>query len=303
MRDNVTPYTTQSPFTDPGDFAGWLDAVPSDLRSLQATARNLVFHYRGDGDWATHGIANERIAEIDTRYAEPMLRRLHELRDAPLMAERQPRQRLVGCCRDFTILFLALARRHKIPARARVGFATYFIEGWHVDHAIAEVWDAEERCWRLVDPELRDGHADPHDGAILDPLDLSPERFIVGPQAWRACRAGEADPERFVVHPELDIPDTKGWAYLKHNLILDLAALNGREMILWDSWGLDTVAAPDTTQLALLDRVAEALIPGNFSPAEVAALYNRDEFRVPDVVTSYSAASEAPLRVELKHFT
>jgi transglutaminase-like putative cysteine protease len=53
----------------------------------------------------------------------------------------------VGCCRDFTVLFFALARHKGVPAREWVGFATYFAAGWAVDHEIAEVWDAAEHRW------------------------------------------------------------------------------------------------------------------------------------------------------------
>ena len=72
-------YGTQSRVTDPGPFAVRLDAVPPGLAAMQATARQLVFHYRAGGDYAENGIDPGRIAEIDTRYADAMLARLAEL--------------------------------------------------------------------------------------------------------------------------------------------------------------------------------------------------------------------------------
>jgi len=86
-------YGTQSRVTDPGPFAGRLDAVPPDLAAMQATARQLVFHYRAGGDYAENGIDPGRIAEIDTRYADAMLARLAELAGPPLTAGRPARQR------------------------------------------------------------------------------------------------------------------------------------------------------------------------------------------------------------------
>jgi len=56
------------------------------------------------------------------------------------------------------LLFVAMARHHGIPARARVGFAGYLVVGWWLDHA---------------------------------------NGFLVGPDAWRACRSGAADPATF----------------------------------------------------------------------------------------------------------
>ena len=293
-------YATQSPVTDPGVLAYRLDAVEGDLAAMQRAARQLVFHYRGDGDFAANGIAAERLAEIDTRYADRMLDRLVALHDVPLGVERLPHQRLVGCCRDFTVLFLAMARRKGVPARARVGFATYFAAGWNVDHEVAGVWDAAEQRWRLVDPELRDGHRDPTDGAVIAPLDVPADRFITAPRAWLACRAGTADPARFVVHPTLDVPQTRGWPYLVHNLLHDLAALNKQEMVLWDSWGLAERDELTADQLELLDRAAAIMVSGTTTSDDLRDLASRAELQVPSEVTSYSPAADRPLRVVVR---
>ena len=294
-------YGTQSRVTDPGPFAGRLDAVPPDLAAMQATARQLVFHYRAGGDYAENGIDPGRIAEIDTRYADAMLARLAELAGPPLTAGRPARQRLVGCCRDFTVLFLAIARHQGVPARARVGFAGYFVPGWFVDHVVAEVWDAGQQRWRLVDPELADGHTGGSDPSPVDPLDVPASRFLTGPRAWRACRACEADPERFAVDPDLKVPGTRGWPYLRHNLVHDLAALTKREMLLWDEWGLaDLDAEPSPDQLALLDGRAAATSSPSLTAGQAQELARLDGLRVPPVVTSHSPASSAPVQVTLR---
>jgi len=294
-------YGTQSRVTDPGPFAGRLDAVPPDLAAMQAIARQLVFHYRAGGDYAENGIDPGRIAEIDTRYADAMLARLAELAGPPLTAGRPARQRLVGCCRDFTVLFLAIARHQGVPARARVGFAGYFVPGWFVDHVVAEVWDAGQQRWRLVDPELADGHTGGSDPSPVDPLDVPASRFLTGPRAWRACRACEADPERFAVDPDLKVPGTRGWPYLRHNLVHDLAALTKREMLLWDEWGLaDLDAEPSPDQLALLDGLAAATSSPSLTAGQAQELARLDGLRVPPVVTSHSPASSAPVQVTLR---
>src|SRR3954447_635903 len=186
-------YATQSAVSDPGGRLP--DGLPTDVASLQRIARGLVIHYRGD-DPIGNGVAPERLREIDTRYADTMLDRLEELRPG-LVEERLPRERIVGCCRDFTLLFLTLARAAGIPCRSRTGYATYFPAGYAVDHAVAEVWDGER--WRLVDAALADDHRDATDGTRVDPLDMPRDRFLAGGVAGSRCRAGEGDPERFVV--------------------------------------------------------------------------------------------------------
>ena len=167
-------WAAQSLVTEPGPAAAAIDRLPCDLGALRAVSQQLVFHYWADGDWAENGIAAERISEIDTRYAAAMFARLGELADLPLSAAREPRQRLVGCCRDFTVLFVSMARHKGIPSRARVGFAGYLLDGRLIDHEIAEVWDGSAERWRLVEPEIDDGHTDPADGASFDALDVPP---------------------------------------------------------------------------------------------------------------------------------
>ncbi|HEV2373565.1 MAG TPA: hypothetical protein VGS19_15500 [Streptosporangiaceae bacterium] len=49
---------------------------------------------------------------------------------------------------------------------------SWAFEGWLVDHVIAEVWDGPAGRWRLVEPEIGDGHTDPADGASFDALDV-----------------------------------------------------------------------------------------------------------------------------------
>lgn len=291
-------YATQSRISDPGPFAARLAEVGSDLPAMRAAASRLVFHYRAGGDFAENGIEASRIAEIDTRYARDMLARIFQLSDRPLTADRAPNQRIVGCCRDFTLLFLAIARQHGVRARARVGFAAYFMPGWFVDHVIAEVWDVDQQRWRMIDAELGEDHVDQSDGAKIDPLDLPAGRFLTGPQAWRSCRTGSADPDRFVVDPDLAIPQTRGWPQVRHNLIQDLASLAKHEMLLWEDWSLDHIdGEPAPRQLDLLDRLAEATSSPGVSAEQVLSYFERDEFRVPPVVTSHSPAHDGPRQV------
>ena len=107
-------YLAQSPVTDPGAYASWVAELPKDVSALRDASSELVFHYRGGGN-----------------YAEP----------------RPASERPVGCCRDFTALFVSFARAHGIPARTRVEFAGYFMPGWWLDHVDSEIWDT-------VDPKL-----------------------------------------------------------------------------------------------------------------------------------------------------
>jgi len=269
-------YATQSRFSDPGRHADWLADTPADFVTLRRIADGLVFHYWGNGDPADHGFEAARLPEIDLRYAEAILGRLRELNPV-LDGERLATERVLGCCRDFTLLYVTLLRHHGIPARTRVGFGDYLIPEWHLDHVIAEVWDGSR--WRLVEPQ---SFADD----TLDPLDVPRDRFLVGPDAWRALRSGTLDPATFVVSPDLTEPFLRGLAYARHNLALDLAALNKHEMVLWDIWGsmnLDATVSDADARRA--DSVAA------IDPDDSAALrqaFAADDLRVPPVIRSLS---------------
>jgi hypothetical protein len=99
--EHLSHYADQSPVTDPGKMSHCLSDMPDDLAALQRVARGLVIHYRAENPSA-HGIPEERLAEIDSRYAETMLARLAGLDDRPLTEARPRNERLVSCCRDFT---------------------------------------------------------------------------------------------------------------------------------------------------------------------------------------------------------
>jgi hypothetical protein len=297
--DSLSYYAQHSPITDPGQMAHLFAGLPPDIPALRRIARGLVVHFRVD-DLQALGIPDARVEEVDTRYAERMLRRLVELDARPLTDERPKDMRLVGCCRDYTVLFLAMLRHQGIPARGRIGFGSYFVPGWNVDHEVAEVWDAAEDRWRLVDAEIADTHVDPSDGFEVDATDVPRDRLRVGGEAWRACRSGEADPQRFVVDPGLEIPETRGWPQLAYNLVQDLATLNKAEMLLWDEWGLLTSGSLSAHELALLDRVAAATHGEDTAFGETQFLYASEPgLRVPGVVTSTSPRSGSAVRVKV----
>lgn len=287
-------YATQSVFTQPGRFAELWDKIEPTIPAMKDAIQPLLFHYRGDGDYAENDIAEERIAEVDLRYAEDMLAHINEMNPIEPGKQRLARNRMVGCCRDWALLFVSLARHHGFAARSRVGFANYFADGWWIDHTIAEIWDADEQRWRLVDAELGEDFV-PVSGEAFDPLDIPRERFLPGLDAWRKVRAGELDAEPFVVAPEIEMPELRGIPYLWHNIVLDLAALNRHEMVLWDVWGID-LDEPGDEGARLLDEVAATT-----TLPERQQFFTRDEFRVPEQVLSFSPYQpEPPKHVQIR---
>ncbi|NUW30256.1 transglutaminase domain-containing protein [Nonomuraea sp. SMC257] len=294
-------YSSQSTVTDPGDRRRWIDAVPADLASIREAAARLVFHYWAYGDITGHGIDAGRIGEINLRYADALLNRAAELRPDSPLARRAPAERVVGCCRDHTVIFLAIARHHGIAARARYGFADYLMPGWWLDHMIPEVWDPAEGRWRLVEPEFEEGWTPPGETRPLPLTDMPRDRFLTGARAWRLCRDGQADPERFVVAPGIERPSLRSWPYLVHNVVFDLAAMNKQEMISWDLWGmLDSPQPPGEAAFPLADELAALLEDPALTPERLRAAYDDPALRVPPVVATYSPPDHRRERVALR---
>jgi hypothetical protein len=295
-------WARQSPVTDPGLAGPAIDDLPAELEALREASSRLVFHYRAGGDFAEHGVPSQRMAEINTRYADAMLALILERGEPSLARDRPAADRVVGCCRDATVLFLALARHKGIAARARVGFAAYIRPGWLIDHAIAEVWDAREGRWRLVDPEMDGAWTPELNGRRADWLDLTDDQFLTGARAWRLAREGKSDPGRHVVAPELDVPTLHGWPYIAHNAVHDLAALNKTEMLLWDVWGMQLGHGPGPVpdaDAAVLDEVCALTADAGIDPDTVTALGRRDGLRVPPAVTRFDPNGGPPRQVDV----
>jgi hypothetical protein len=282
----VLGYLRQSPFTSPGSYASQFDPLPDDVRGLCKVVQGLLVHYR-DENLALRHVPKRRYREVNLRYVDRMLARILELDPRPLSQPRPLNRRLIGCCRDFAVLFTSMARHKGIPTRVRVGFANYFsyAPGFWIDHTIAERWEGNRRGWRLVDPEqstvlARENRLD------FDPAEVPWGRFIVGGQAWKMCRTGEADPSRFCVAPG---SEPRGLWFVRSRLMLDLGALNREELLLWDSW---KATAPDARmtrpRLAALDQVAS--VTGRSPPSVSAAskMYQSGGLRHTPSVGCYS---------------
>jgi hypothetical protein len=206
-------------------------------------------------DAASAGVADERMPERDIRPATRLLDRALELdRSAPLDAPRPPELRVVGTCRHFAVLATAFLRAAAIPARARCGFAAYFVPPRKVDHWIVEVWSAGDRRWIRLDPEYVD-RATPADAR---PGDLRPGEFLTAGEAWARIRSGAEDPANFGVFGT----DNWGAGEVRGNAMRDLASLHRKvEMLPWDEWGPMAASYAGETGDdfdVLIDRVAAA---------------------------------------------
>lgn len=291
-------YRTQSEMSDPGEYSSLFDALPNDLTSLCRAVRNIYIHYMS-GSAYNYEIPPDRMIEVDTRRTDLILKRVIELDSRPLSEKRQPQDRVVGCCRDASLLLCSMLRHKGIPARTRAGFARYInigTPGFMVDHVVVEVWDGSR--WKLVDPEqnetlIRENHI------AFDVQDIPRDQFLVGGLAWSRCRGGQEDASNFGAHP--DETFWRGLWAIRSRMVQDIAMLNKTEHLLWDDWGL-TRYEPEPTEddLRLLDCAADLAInahdDANFE--EILALYEDERLHAPRSFMSYSPAQE-PQQVNL----
>ncbi|MFG1874988.1 transglutaminase-like domain-containing protein [Sphaerisporangium sp. NPDC049003] len=287
-------YLAHSVFSDPGDL-GRLEGVPSDPSELALMVRNLLIH-REETTYFGFTLPDHRKNEAETRYVSAILSIISERDGRPLTVARPPEKRFAGTCRDFALLLCSLLRSTGTPARIRCGFASYFFAGSYKDHWVAEYW-SPERGWTLADAQLPAPELMEEFKISFDPMDVPRDGFLVAGDAWRACRAGRSDPEKFGM-PFLNL---SGMDFVQSSVVRDLAALNKVEVLPWDGWDLAERFHKDLqdSELRLLDTVADAESDGGpFSLLRNLFLANPG-LRTPSAVTShstYAGTRTVPLR-------
>jgi transglutaminase superfamily protein len=263
-------YAMQTRFSDPGVHAGLFDGLPDDIPGIAAVVRNLLIHYRADGIEFT----GDRLAEIDNRWVSAILATDQKRNGTALAVPREPFDRVVGCCRDYTLLFVSMLRHKGIPARSRVGFGNYFAEGFDHDHVVAEYWNGDR--WVMIDAEM-----DPADPRFtFDVADMPAGPFRSAAEVWRGYRDGVLDGDLFGADPNPDAPlKLHGGWFIRTYVHYQLAHLNGDELLLWDNWGgmSDTL---DGADLDLTDRIADLMLASDngdeTATKEVNDLYRTD---------------------------
>jgi hypothetical protein len=268
-------YAAPGIFTGVDGFENDVAAVSSDVVSIVEFVQGLLIH---EALGAVYGTTQPpaRTAEKQIHAAELMFTQAKRLDAGALAQARPPAKRVIGVCRHFATLFVALMRSKGIPCRARCGFANYFIPGKHVDHWVAEYWRADQGRWILVDVQVDEPQRQLY-RVDFDTLDVPRDRFLVGGDAWRACRNG-ADPMNF------GIAGTPIWGLVEvyGDVFQDLAALQKIELLPWGWYGLakDKNGMEET---ALIDSLADISSTADASSLEKlrAAIARDSRLEVP----------------------
>lgn len=151
-------YREHGPMTEVRTKQDMVSNIPPDLETIVSYVQNVLLHQHWSGAYGVE-LNPARQREPFLRSFEEKLVFLSEKGYSHVSEQKPYPERMVGICRDFSVVGAALCREAGIPARARCGFATYFGPG--------------------------------------NPLDVGKDQFITAPRAWQMCRQGKADPELF----------------------------------------------------------------------------------------------------------
>jgi hypothetical protein len=276
---------TELPFET---LSGYLADLPFDPFEAADVVRGVLVHR----DWAPAlGLHFEadRLVDQHRRSMRTVVERVVELTPERITVERPLADRMVGVCRHFATLHVALLRNAGVPARARVGFARYFGDGW-VDHWITEWFDGT--TWVRTDPQVGAVAAKVL-GLAFDPANQPPGQFLDAAEAWRRCRAGEEDPSRFGIF------DMRGIGFIVGNIRLDLAALNKVELLPWDGWGTlgrGPFWVPTDAEAVPIDVLAAMITNDDLEP--LRARFMSPDVAVPATITSYIDGTPTPVALD-----
>ena len=229
------------------------DAVRADIERVVQVVQGLLVYDVVAATLYGVDLSSAQVDAIHERDSAALLAAARAVDDRPIEQARPPAARLGARCHGFSRLTVAFLRSLGVPARARCGFASYFVPGKLEDHWVAEWWDEAAGRWKMVDAQL-DATWQNRVGFDGDPFEIAEAEFVTAGHAWQAWRRGDLDAGTC----GLTAIGEHGAHWIAGNLRLDLAALNKVEMLPWDVWGAvwEPGDEPTGDLLACFDSVA-----------------------------------------------
>lgn len=239
-------YKKYSPFTDPGEYAYLYKDLPDSLPELCSLIQSQFIHPYAELPQYKEQIPKERWNEMENYpTVQSILQGLVKHDARGLSNDRKPENKLVLGCREYSILLASVLKYRGIPARLRIGHATYLIPQFHASHIICEVWNAKEKRWMLVDP-------------ATGMVDFSSEKFDFSYEAWFGLQNKEIDPASYG-NPGY----YSGTASIYAKIFHDMASLLGNEYTLYQYAPIMEYAFNNTPlsteQTKILNRICELM--------------------------------------------
>lgn len=257
-------YRQYSSFTDPAEYAYLYKNLPDSLPELCRLIRSQFIHPYAELPKYRELIPQERWNEMmNYPSVKSILEGLISYDSAGLVFARKPEDRLVLGCQQNAILLASILKYRGVPARVRAGHATYLAPGFHISHAICEVWNENEMRWMLVDPSM-------------EMVDFSREKFDISYDAWLQMQKGEIDPDLYGI-PHI----YAGLVSIVGKVCTDLASILGTEYpinqyapILDDIFQNNQLSPK---QIEMLNRICELMkSTDSESLSELQVIYNNN---------------------------
>jgi hypothetical protein len=229
-------YRRHTPLTDPGRHAAAFADLPDEVGDLVEVIGGVFAHYEFDLGGTGFEPGPARLTDVDLRTVPAILDRIHALDPRPLGRPRPVERKVLGVCRDASLLLCSVLRTRGVPARLRYGVAHHlFFPGRPMhDHVVVEYWDAAERRWKYADGRMYASVRAQHHLPDRFRDDIPTDMFLTGGQAW--LRAQDSERAAFRLSGYLMDADAGRWQ-ARNMFLYDLASLFGWEPLMWDAWG------------------------------------------------------------------
>jgi hypothetical protein len=281
---SVSNYLSHSEYSDPKEYMTLFSDFPCDIAYICRCIHYLFLHY-ADLDLFSISVDAKKYSEMNQRYLSTILKNMVHYDDRPLIMPRAPHHRVMGICRDSSLLLCSILRFLNIPARLRSGYVNYFIPNVFLDGLVVEFYDDHKKRWQRVDTRTSQTQIDHYRLNIsFDLTDLPESAFISAARAWQLCRDGKADPQRFGSR------QYRGWPIMRNRLIQDLALLNKQELLVWDLWGL--MFEPVESQLGFMDALSDLLMKENDAQSFYDFYQSHPALQVPHTILEDNPFSE-----------
>jgi hypothetical protein len=263
--EELSFYCRQSEITSPGEYAYLYEDLPANIPELCRVVQSLLIHAFWIQDVRNYGVTALALKssgrnlnrEINTRSVREKLGLLATMDARPLNEHREADRRVVGNCRDYSVLLVSMLRHQGVPARVRSGTARYLRpeEGILEDHFVCEFWNSAEGRWQRTDAQIDEVQRTVF-GLAFDTADLPAGEFLDAGESLHELKTGRTTPEK------MGIFEFRGWPYAQYKLVSDLACVSGTEVLAWERWGICERVASDELfreDQILLERISELL--------------------------------------------
>lgn len=287
-------YKNTSLYTDLGLYTDFAKNLPDDIEILCSLLRNQIIHPFDLKDEEErnnpHSFYGDmtKISRTSLIYENDLfptaVAMIAELlrRESNFTVERKVENKIHVCCRETSILLIAILKAKNIPARARCGFTHAVSEiAGAGDHWIVEYYNETCKRWVLVDPTMC------YDQETLDYFEIDyslinipRNKFIFAADAYLGLRKGKYKTKDIYSFPD---PKRFGIKAAINELFYDFHSLMNNEILFCQSpkYLKDNNYELTDDEYIELDELAKLMLDPDKNFNKLLEIWNsQDKFRI-----------------------